>query len=405
MRQIVVSKLGNEPALFENSLRFGMLGEWECLKLLKILSKDLNNFVYYYGKAKWDEEEAKKYFEPYIVTYIDSSLHSPEMLTNMTKVDEFHIVLGPHAFYNAGTHIGAWETIKKSIVTERLLERVAPQIKLMNDNPHAKVFLYLSDRRFVFTAADLLKPPIEIYAQSVQPTHYMHKYFHSDDYLDLANCAIRVEPFRFETLWLYDKDYTEYRENLENPDRTLHLVVPANQVTSDDEIEYSRLDKIKEFTKFIDYYSVLGKWTNRDAVEFFENTSLYEHILTGLSHNTYTKTLKNFKYALVLFNTKDGTEIFDNNWITVKYWECVYAGCLTFVERPCGKYLPFIPESLQVANGEELRDKIQQCEDASKYKYKLLEEQNNLVLPEYFTGTYFNTWLNEKRRTSDRYNN
>ena len=131
MRQIVVTKFGNEPNLFGNDLRYGMLGEWECLKLLKILSEDKDNRVFYYGKAIWDKEKAKEYFTNEVI-YMDSGLHNPELLIKMQKVDEFHIVLGPHSIYNGGKNIPSWESIKKTLVTERILDRVAPQIRMMN---------------------------------------------------------------------------------------------------------------------------------------------------------------------------------------------------------------------------------------------------------------------------------
>ena len=266
----------------------------------------------------------------------------------------------------------------------------------MNANPKAKLFFYLSDRRFIFTAADLLNPPEEIYAQSFEKLYKTHRYFKSDDYLDLSTKSIIIEPFRFETLWLYEKSYQDYKNNCSN-ERDLHLVIPANQVTSDLEISYSRLDKIKEFTDRVNRYSILGQWTSSKALEFFNSTSAYSHFTNGIDHDTYSKILREYKYALVLFNTKDGTKLFSNNWLTVKYWECVYNGCLTFVEKSEKSILPFIPQELQVVNGEDLADKLKRCDSDIIYKNKLLKLQNNLVLPEYFDGTYFNTWLSNKR--------
>jgi hypothetical protein len=392
MRNIVVSKFGNEPNLFGEDLRYGMLGEWECLKLLKILSEDKNNCITYYGKAKWDFNKACKYFNNKNVQYIESNAtDNANDISSICAIDEFHIVLGPHAFYNGGQNIPSWESIKTSLVSERLLERVAPQIRLMNANPNAKIFFYLSDRRFLPQAADLDRLDFTVASQNIKPTFYDRCKFDNKDYSSLVFESVKIEPFRFETLWLYEKEHKKGSKKKE-----INLIIPANQVTSDSEIHNSRLNKIIEFTDFIDDYSVCGLWTNEKAKETFRSNSKRPQFLDGLGQGAYEYILERSKYALVLFNTEDSPEIFTDNWITVKYWECVYNGCITFVEATETKN-SFIPEELQVFDGKELHDKIQRCESDIKYKNKLKTLQNNLVLPEYFNGEYYNTWLNSKR--------
>lgn len=398
MRHIIVTKFGNEPDVFGNSLRCGMIGDWETFKLIKVLSSDSNNIVTYYGKAKWDNEKAQQSFNGN-VSFIESSEDdNANDIAKMANIDEFHVILGPHAFYNGGMHIPSWESIKTSIVTERLLQRVAPQIKLINACQNAKVFFYLSDRRFLLQAADVQRANIPVFAQSLEREYYDRVRFY-DSYADLINEDAKVVPFRFETLWLYGRDYKQYKENSKKTllDNHIKLVIPANQVTSDSEIRNSRLQKILDFTEYINDYVVLGKWTSEKAIKELTTYSTKVQLLDGMDMDNYNRCLYASDYALVLYNTSDSPDIFIDNWITVKYWECVYAGCLTFVEA-VNDYNDFIPEELQVRNSEELRDKLRRCEEDSKYKSYLMSLQDSLVKPEYFSNQYFNDFINEVRQ-------
>ena len=111
----------------------------------------------------------------------------------------------------------------------------------------------------------------------------------------------------------------------------------------------------------------------------------------------HERFLQSCQYALVLFNTSDAPQVFIDNYLTPKYWECVYNGCLTFVEATHNKN-DFISEELQVLTGKELSDKLRRCKTDIEYKNKLLALQDSLVKPEYFSGTYFNDYLTELRR-------
>ena len=398
MRHIIVTKFGNEPDIFGNSLRCGMIGDWETFKLIKVLSSDSNNIVTYYGKAKWDNEKAQQSFNGNVSFMESSEDDNANDIAKIANIDEFHVILGPHAFYNGGMHIPSWESIKTSIVTERLLQRVAPQIKLINACQNAKVFFYLSDRRFLLQAADLQREHITVFAQSLVREYYDRVRFY-DSYADLFNEDAKVVPFRFETLWLYGRDYEQYKENSKKTllDNHIRLVIPANQVTSDSEIRNSRLQKILDFTEYINDYVVLGKWTSEKAIKELTAYSTKAQFLDGMDMDNYNRCLYASDYALVLYNTSDSPDIFIDNWITVKYWECVYAGCLTFVEA-VNDYNDFIPEELQVRNSKELRDKLRRCEEDSKYKSYLMSLQDSLVKPEYFSGHYFNNFINEVRQ-------
>ena len=399
MRHIIITKFGNEPDVFGNSLRCGMIGDWETFKLIKVLSSDSNNIVTYYGKAKWDSQKAQQSFNGN-VNFIESSKDdNANDIAKIANIDEFHVILGPHAFYNGGMHIPSWESIKTSIVTERLLQRVAPQIKLINACQNAKVFFYLSDRRFLMQAADLQRTKFKILAQSIELSHYDRCRFMFDEYSSVIAEVKRVIPFRFETLWLYGRDYEQYKENSKKTllDNHIKLVIPANQVTSDSEIHNSRLQKILDFTEYINDYVVLGKWTSEKAIKEITAYSTKVQFLDGMDMDNYNRCLYASDYALVLYNTSDSPDIFIDNWITVKYWECVYAGCLTFVEATTD-YNSFIPEELQVRSASELRDKLRRCEEDSKYKSYLMSLQDSLVKPEYFSGHYFNNFINEVRQ-------
>jgi hypothetical protein len=276
---IVVSKFGNKPELFGTSLRCGMIGDWECLKLIKVLSDDINNNVTYFGKAIWDKQKANSYFNLHNVTYEESS--STYDFKKFSTIDEFHILLGPHSFYNAGKNIPAWESIKESIVTQRLLERVAPQIKLMNLNPKAKLFFYLSDRRFLLQAIDLENLPDTIYAQSLHNSTYRMAHYNSKDISSLDIEVMNVKPFRFETLWLYGKKYKEYLNNV-HKNKSIKLVVSANQVTSDNEIINSRRYKLDDFLEYIPDYTICGKWTSKESRDHFIEYSTEKQYLDGL---------------------------------------------------------------------------------------------------------------------------
>lgn len=361
-RQIFVTKFGNEPNIFGNDLRYGMIGEWEITKLLKVLSDDPDNEVFYFGKAIWDKDKANKYFTN-IVHYIDAtSMGKLELALydEESPIDEFHILLGPHAYYNGGKVIPAWESIKESMVPKRLLERVAPQIRLMNFHKDAKLFFYMTDRRFLLKAADLDNLPNYIYAQNVKDVIYDAQTIVGDDYSNVKTKHITAKAFRFDTIWLYDKSYEEYEVNRDKvlDDKHISLVIPANQVTSDDEIKHSRMQKILDYTDYIKDYVVVGKWTSDYAKEEFSKNSNCTQLLEGLALEDYNKTLKASEYALVTFNTDDSPSMFDNNYLTPKYWECVFNGCLTFVE---GDNMPFIPAELQVKDGKELRSKLNKC--------------------------------------------
>lgn len=399
MRHIVVSKLGNEPDVFGDSLRCGMIGDWETFKLLQLLSDDPQNYVVYFGKAKWNLQEAYKRFNRH-VTFVESSDNTDVLaMTAIAQVDEFHIILGPHAFYNGGFNMASWESIKKSIVTERLLERVAPQLKLMNANPQAKLFFYLSDRRFLLQAADFMRNDITVYAQSVEDTQYDRVRFNMFDYSCLHHLTTPVKPCRFETLYLYNKDYKEYEQNRDKQlvDKHINLVIPANQVTSDAEISYSRLPKLLRYTEVIKDCTVIGKWTSREAINKITNSTTVTQFLDGVDLPTYNKMLNKSEYALVLFNTSDSPECFIDNWITVKYWECVFNGCLTFVEATKTSNR-FVPVELQVHTAEELRDKLRRCQEDNEYKLSLIALQDTLVKREYFSGKYMNDFIKEIRQ-------
>lgn len=396
MRHIVVTKLGNEPNIFGRTLREGMIGDWETRKLIKVLSMDKENFVTYYGKAIWDQDKAKEYFGKNVRFLESSQYDTPDnIIESIGEINEFHVILGPHSFYNGGKNIPAWESIKKSIVTERLLNRVAPQIKLMNKCKNANRFFYLSDRRFLLQAADLEGNDGCIYAQSIKEDYYYRYYFTSNDYTYVTKFSYDIKPFRFETLWFLEKSKIDMYKNY-TMNKYLRLAIPANQVTSDEEISKSRISKILEFTDYFKNYSVIGKWTQDTACGHIKRGSHLEQYLNGLDLNAYYNKLKEYKYALVLFNTADGPECFKDNWITVKFWECVYNGCITFVERG-NKELPFIPKELQVKDGIELRDKIDRCESDIHYKEQLIRLQQNLVKDSYFDGSYFTDFINNER--------
>lgn len=399
MKHIVVTKFGNEPDIFGETLRAGMIGDWETRQLILALASDENTLVTYYGKAIWDEEKARNIF-PKTVQFIEcSSSDSPKAIKTIANIDEFHVILGPHAFYNGGSNIPSWESIKKSIVTERLLERVAPQIRLMNEFKDAKKFFYLSDRRFLLQAADFNDTNAKIYAQSISNASYVRPVLGSD-YSELKAKRVDIRPCRFETLWLLGKNKEDYFKNLRKP-KPKDMVVPANQVTSDDEIANSRLDKLMEFTDYVRRFTVVGKWTQAGARKMIKNSTSCEQFLDGLAMKEYMEELSRHKYALVLFNTKDGPQVFDNNWITLKYWECVFAGCLTFVE--CGKeYLDFIPKELQVRSGKELNQAYRACDTSPSHFKNLLDLQTSLLKDEYFTSEYFTSFLNKERRDYEK---
>lgn len=402
MRNIVVTKFGNEPEIFGNSLRYGMIGDWEVTKLIKVLACDKNNLVTYYGKAIWDTDKAREYFGNNVQFIECQSTDDANIISRMTDIDEFHVLLGPHAYYNGGKNIPAWESIKTSIVPERLLNRVAPQIKLMNACPDALQFFYMTDRRFLLKAADLDRFPDKIFAQNLKPTQYQIQAIEtgSEDYTNTYTMQVNVEPFRFDSIWLFEKDYDKYKENLVKQKRQF-LVIPANQVTSDAEIAHSRRSKLLEYTDYIDNYVICGKWTHVQTRKDFDNGSQCEQYLDGLALKDYNDLLEDSKYALITFNTDDGPKIFDNNYLTPKYWECVYSGCLTFVERK-EDYIPFIPKELQVKNGRELRDKLEDCEKNDTYKLSLMQLQDNLVKREYFSEQYFTTLFNKERWSHGR---
>lgn len=397
MRHIVVTKFGNEPDIFGTSLRCGMIGDWEVRKLIQVLALDKNNFVTYYGKAKWNDELAKELFVNNNVRFIESSKYdNPYAVSFMSKIDEFHVLLGPHAFYNAGKKMPCWESIKSSIVTERLLERVAPQIKLMNCCDDAKRFFYLSDRRFLLQAADLQKGNNRIYAQTFEEFYYDRHVFHNKDYTNISQEHLKVRPIRFDSLWLLGKSYEEYKKNCENENKLDALIVSANQVTSDEEIENSRLDKLQYYLNGIDNFIVCGKWTHNNAINLFTSRSKLEQYLDGADIEQYNKLLNSVKYAFVTFNTSDSSQCFVDNYLTPKYWECVFNGCITFVEAT-DYYIKDFPKELQVLTSEELRDKLNKCKNDVKYKLYLKQLQDSLVKREYFSGQYFNDYVNNER--------
>lgn len=406
MRNIVISKFGNEPDIFGNSLRCGMIGDWEVKKLISALSKDAENHITYYGKAIWDPAKADKYFGRDRVHFIQSNPVNNSRIDKLfPKIDEFHILLGPHAFYNGGANIPSWESIKTSIVTERLLERVAPQIKLMNMHKNAKCYFYMSDRRFLLQAVDLLNDNVTLLAQSLKHFSYNRVQLFEKDYSNYLMKYQRAYPFRFDTLWLLDKNYNEYllRQKLRPLVAKETLVISANQVTSDDEIEHSRLSKILEYTDYIEDFIVCGKWTNKKAKDLISERTDNPQLLNGLTMQEHERLLKSCQYALVLFNTSDAPNVFIDNYLTPKYWECVYNGCLTFVEATSKKN-SFIPEELQVLTGKELSDKLRRCKTDNEYKNKLLALQDSLVKREYFSGTYFTEYLDRLRRQHETTN-
>lgn len=400
MRHIVVTKFGNQPEIFGNSLRYGMIGDWEVTKLIKVLACDKDNFVTYYGKAIWDDVKAKEYFGDN-VTFLECDItdNGDERIFKR-KIDEFHVLLGPHAYYNGGKNIPSWESIKTSIVSERLLNRVAPQIKLMNACPDALKFFYMTDRRFLLKAADLENFPDKIFAQNLKETQYQVQAIEGEDYTNTYTMQVRVKPFRFDTIWLFEKNYDDYKVNLAK-DKHNFLVIPANQVTTDDEVKHSRFFKLLDFTEYLTDFIITGKWTFPDAIKIFNERSVSQQCLEGLALKEYNDLLENSKYALITFNTDDGPKVFDNNYLTPKYWECVYNGCLTFVERK-DKHIPFIPKELQVKDGRELCSKLEECEKDSTYKNMLMQLQDNLVKREYFSEQYFTTFFNNERWANGR---
>lgn len=404
MRNIVVSKFGNEPDIFGDSLRVGMIGDWEVKKLLQVLSADKENCVTYYGKAKWDNEAATKAFPNKNVQFIEcQQTDDASIISTMTGIDEFHILLGPHSIYNGGKNVPSWESIKASLVTQRLLERVAPQIKLMNASENAKCYFYASDRRFLLMAADIINDNIRVFSQIFKSFNYKLPYFSREHYTSLTTISQKVEPIRFDTLWLVGKNEEQFKINMNKDFLQCHinLVIPANQVTSDDEIHHSRFSKIMDYTDYIKDFTIVGKWTKDYVKDAFCNASCSKHYLDGLDIELYNKALLDSKYALITYNTYDAPGCFENNFLTPKYWECVYNGCITFVESSQLPDTPFIPKELQVCTGKELRDKIDKCENDIKYKNMLKQLQLNLVKSEYFSDAYFTNWLNEQRGNWD----
>lgn len=389
--KIIVSKMGKSPHIFSNKATTNesrLAGDWETKKLILLLTDIYPDAeIIYYGRCRWDDKQAKEYYGPN-VRYIkyDNTKEIPEELKG---VDQIHYIVGPHTVYNEGINIIDEKTGEAKTSLSMFANYVGPLIKLINVNPQAKQFAYMSDRRYAINAYDMLYKPKKIYCQSIVPVEHQTKTY-TDNQSNTIDETITIEPFRFETLYLYKLDYNTFISNMANfGSKDNAVLIIGNQVAPDKYAKkISRYERIEHFKKDLNRPIIIGKWTNNDIVEQWKTELGNDFYPNGLDEQEYDAKCKSIRYSLILFNVNDGPKHFKDNWITVKYCESVYNGCLTFVEY-YDNMNDFIPHELQVKDGKELQEKIDKCNSDVNYLMHLYKLQVEIIKKEYFDKTYF----------------
>ena len=262
---------------------------------------------------------------------------------SLYNVDQIHYIVGPHTVYNGVLNYINPKTNEPVSTLCMFKHYVGPLIDLINKNPQAKQFAYMSDRRYAINAYDMLYKPNKIYCQNITPIEH-HTKTYQGDLTHTKDDTIIIEPFRFETLYLYKLDYNTFINNMSNfGSKENKVLIIGNQVAPDKPAKrLSRYERINFFKKDLKSPCIIGKWTNKEIVDEWSQELKDNFYPNGLDELDYDNKCKNTRYSLILFNVNDGPEHFKDNWITVKYWESVYNGCLTFVEYYEHKNL-FIP--------------------------------------------------------------
>ena len=388
--KIVVCKMGKSPHIFgEKSLtnESRLVGDWESKKLMLILAEIYPDAeIIFYGRCRWNDAQAKEYYGENVryIKYEDNKFDE-----SLYNVDQIHYIVGPHTVYNGVLNYINPKTNEPVSTLCMFKHYVGPLIDLINKNPQAKQFAYMSDRRYAINAYDMLYKPNKIYCQNITPIEH-HTKTYQGDLTHTKDDTIIIEPFRFETLYLYKLDYNTFINNMSNfGSKDNKVLIIGNQVAPDKPAKrLSRYERINFFKKDLKSPCIIGKWTNKEIVDEWSQELKDNFYPNGLDELDYDNKCKNTRYSLILFNVNDGPEHFKDNWITVKYWESVYNGCLTFVEYYEHKN-SFIPEELQVKDGKELQAKIDRCNSDPEYLFNLYKLQATLAKKEYFEKTYF----------------
>ena len=397
-KKIVVCKFGKSPQLFSDKALTNesmMVGDWEVKKLLLVLCDIYPDAkIYYYGRCTWNDKQALDYFHKE-VKWIKSSANKP-VPDELLNVDQIHYIMGPHAQYNGTYKMNKLNGEERK--TQAVMKNyVAPIIDLINKNPQAKQFPYMSDRRYAIVAADLLNKPDKIYCQCAYPIKYEAKTY-TDLNSNYEKTEIELTPFRFDSIAVYKLNYQEFISNMSNfNEKANEVLIIGNQVANDkNAVKLSRYDRINYFIKDLKNPVIIGKWTCPEIVSDWKIKLPNSCYLNGLDHNELFEKIRHTRYSLVMFNVNDGPKHFIDNYSTPKYFESAFNGCLTFIECYEKKNHLF-PEELQVRSSEELQKIIDRCNTDLSYLMSLYKKQISFIKNDYFTKNYFEKFIKGER--------
>lgn len=411
-RTIVVNKIGRSPRIFEDDHTSLTMGDWEIFNLMRILSeKHPNDKIYYVGRARWNDERAAKAFPNGNVGYIkfvsNKVEHQPDFnadyfstVLELKHVDEFHYILGPHSHVNGAIPLkkpGTDEYYKMMMV---FMNYVAPIVNLMNANPDALHFPYISDRRYAFKARDWPSHPNYILSQCVEPIKYKTKRVKSQTDHTLVPFDVTMVPFRFDTIQLYGHSFESIPANIaECYNEPLKLMVSANQVTGAKFLQASRYGVIKEFVtdQFSpDEASICGKWVSPQAIQDFGPYFCGDE--NGLGGDEYHREIMKHKVSAIFFNHLDAPKAVYDNWLTPKFWEAMFYGSIALVESPKRTMAKIIPDELLFSSPKELREKFDRIKNDPAYRKQLYGLQLSILKQDYFDGEYFFKTMEGMRR-------
>jgi len=419
--KICVFKIGKSPKFFcnvdVNDLQSRMMGDWELVELIRLLSNEHpNDQIYIIGRTrpapdfKFEEQfpagnvkylrfEKDKEMTPYEAAQYFTT--HPEL----DEVDEFHYLMGPHARYNGNMKL--WDHDKDKPVKSMMCfeNYVAPLHALMNKHPKASHFPYISDRRYVFIGRDLVTTPKIMLAQNVKPFELSNITFENG--LETSKQGPQspkkytMIPFRFDTLVLYGKNRGEMADNMANwESRPYEISVVANQVSST--LEGSRYKEIKNCV--LDQFSaekvgIIGQWKHETMVN--DHKEYFHKGRTDGWGTDYYEEMRKFKYSIIFFNwrdcsTKASRARIKDNWITPKVYETMLLGCGTFIhvdDLEMRKYfIPYLGDKLLFSTPEELKHKID-----TFTKEDIINAQLEVLKPSYFDGSYFKSFIDNVR--------
>lgn len=243
-----------------------------------------------------------------------------------------------------------------------------PTINWLNENHNIKWIEIINDPRYTKAQTrDFISEPVKSLGQfNYTYTHSRIKSFEDQDRFDVEHNAVYAG---METAFCIDR---KYPKDISSIKKTNDMTIILNEGTP------SRYNQLNEWIlSNFNNVEVYGRWENELAIS--------DSRFKGSLHiDEVQKKVLSSKYTFIIPIAK--------GWVTSKYIEMIHAGCIPFFhpEYDEQRHLD-VPEILRVKTPKDLLDSIDILNNDDNLRLNVLKElQSNILLPEYYDGSFMN---------------